>query len=89
VAENGAIHRNSYRALFEAIALEPLIQFVARREIVQGTMGKLARRSHRPIDMMREWRKTLLNDPSLHPDSRPAKSSTRALTEEQEQKLGV
>jgi hypothetical protein len=38
VAEKEAIHRNSYQALFEAGALEPLMQFLAKREIVQGTM---------------------------------------------------
>jgi hypothetical protein len=57
VAEKEAIHRNSYRALFKAGTLEPLRQFLARREIVQGTMGKLARRSHIAIETMRDWRK--------------------------------
>jgi hypothetical protein len=73
--------------LFEAGALEPLMQFLAWREIVQGTMRKLARRSHIPIETMRDWRKTLLRDPSWRPYPQPAKSSKRALTEEQ--KLGV
>jgi hypothetical protein len=41
MAENEAIHRNSYRGLFEAGALEPLMQFLARREIVQGQWESL------------------------------------------------
>jgi hypothetical protein len=88
VAEKEAIHHNNYRALFEAGALEPLTQFLAKREIVQGTMGKLACRSHIPIEAMRDWRKTLLKDPGPRPYSQPANSSKRALVKEQEQKLG-
>jgi hypothetical protein len=89
VTEKGAIHRNSDRGLFEAGALEPLMQFLTRREIVQGTMGKPVRRSHIPIETTRDCRKTLLKDPRWRPYSQPTKSSKRALTEEQEQKLGV
>jgi hypothetical protein len=88
VAEKEVIHHNNYRALFEAGALEPLMQFLAKRQIVQGTMGKLARRSHIPIETMRDWRKTLLKACSWRPYSQLANSSKRALTEEQEQKLG-
>jgi hypothetical protein len=36
---------------------------------------------------MRDWRKTMLQDPGWGPYSQPANSSKRALTEEQEQKL--
>jgi hypothetical protein len=35
-----AIHHNNYRALFEAGALEPFVEFRAKREIVQGAMEK-------------------------------------------------
>jgi hypothetical protein len=42
VAEKEAIHHNNYRVLFEAGALGQLMQFLAKREIVQGTKEKLA-----------------------------------------------
>jgi hypothetical protein len=37
---------------------------------------------------MRDWRTSLLKDPSWRPSSQPANRSKRALTEEQEHKLG-
>jgi hypothetical protein len=68
--------------------LEPLIEFLAKREVVQGVMGKLAGVTHIPIERMRDWWQTLRKDPGWRPHSQPANISKHALTEEQEQKLG-
>jgi hypothetical protein len=88
LAEKEAIHHNNYRALFEAGALEPLMEFLAKGEIVQGAMGKLAGVTHIPIEMMKNWRQTLRKDLTWRPYSQPANISKRELTEQQEQKLG-
>jgi hypothetical protein len=88
LAEKEAMHQNNYRALFETGALKPLMEFLPKREIVQGAMGKLVGVAHIPIEMMKGCRPTLHKDPTWRPYSQPANISKRALTEEQEQKLG-
>jgi hypothetical protein len=81
VAEKEAMHHNNYRALFKAGVLELLMEFLTKRQIVQGAMRKLAGATHIPIETMRNWRQTLHKDPAWRPYSQPDDISKRAVTE--------
>jgi hypothetical protein len=87
--EMEAVHHNNYRVLFESGAMEPLMSFLARREIPRNSIRILASLTYIPDETLRAWRKDLLRDPNHRPYAQPANFSKRALTDEQEQALAT